>query len=321
MLLQKENLAYWTGENWHYSWQEDKVQSTAFAVKALINVSGNSELTDKAVRWLLIQKQGFSWHSTQETAAVIFALSDYLRITGELDPDFRVKVLVNGTEAASAEMKYADIMKDPREFNIPGSELRHGKNDVKIIKEGKGKLYFSGISEYYTMNETAAAKYNSFKIRREYYPLKMEPRGDRTLYVKDKFNGSVKSGQEILVKTFVESSDEGLQYFILEDMLPSGFEPVKDEQNFEIEGENNYKYYDPYMYMYDRPWIWNYADREYRDEKVAFFMTQISGSMEFSYIIKAQIPGEYTIAPAMGYLMYYPEVAGHSGMTEIKVTD
>jgi uncharacterized protein YfaS (alpha-2-macroglobulin family) len=103
-----------------------------------------------------------------------------------------------------------------------------------------------------------------------------------------------------------------MEYFILEDMLPSGFEVVKDIQNYEIEGENNYSpYYDNYGWG-RRPWIWNYADKEYRDEKVAFFVTYVSEKMEFSYIMKAQIPGEYSVMPAQGYLMYYPELAGNT---------
>ncbi|HSD63117.1 MAG TPA: hypothetical protein VLB50_04935, partial [Ignavibacteriaceae bacterium] len=87
---------------------------------------------------------------------------------------------------------------------------------------------------------------------------------------------------------------------------------------FEIEGENNYGYYENWKY---RPWRWFYADREYRDEKVAFFVTDCTDKMEFSYIIKAQMPGAFTIPAAQGYLMYYPEVGGNSSTISIKVID
>ncbi len=43
--------------------------------------------------------------------------------------------------------------------------------------------------------------------------------------------------------------------------------------------------------------------------------------MEFSYILKAQLPGSYTAMPSDGALMYYPEVSGHSDMMEIVVED
>ena len=96
---------------------------------------------------------------------------------------------------------------------------------------------------------------------------------------------------------------------MLEDMLPSGIEVVKDENKYEIEGENDYRYHD---YWGGRHWRWFYSDREYRDEKVAFFVTYGSQRMEFSYIIKAQIPGKYNIMPSQASLMYYPEINGNS---------
>jgi uncharacterized protein YfaS (alpha-2-macroglobulin family) len=43
--------------------------------------------------------------------------------------------------------------------------------------------------------------------------------------------------------------------------------------------------------------------------------------MEFSYLIRAQIPGKVTVSPAQAYLMYYPEVNGNSGWMEFRVSD
>src|SRR5690606_3591212 len=196
--------------------------------------------------------------------------------------------------------------------------LKSGNNSIRIEKNGKGKLYFSALAEYYSRNETAAAKVNRFEINRDYFVLKPVLRDKRIIYVKEKFNGVVKSGDNLLVKTLVESSDDNLQYFILEDMLPSGFEVVKDENQFTIEGENNY---DNFPRPLSYTWRWFYADREYRDEKTAFFVTNVYPQMEFSYIIKAQMPGKFTAMPAQGYLMYFPEVSGSSDMAEFEVRE
>lgn len=321
MVHSEDRFAYWGGKEWHYSWQDDKVQTTAFVLKALLKTNSNTELIGKSVRWLLQQKQGFSWRSTQETAAVVFALADYLKTTNELNPDYTVTVYVNGEQAANLHFTKDDIYKENETFIFSGlkdNTLHTGSNEIKIVKNGNGKLYFSGINQYYTNDENAVAKAGSFKVKREYYILKPEQTKDRIIYTKERFNGTAVSGENILVKTYVDTRDNDLQYFILEDMLPSGFEAVKDEQNFEIEGENNYKYYDYWDY---RPWRWFYADREYRDEKVAFFVTNVNESMEFSYIIKAQMPGEYTVPAAQAYLMYYPEVGGNSQPLNITVND
>ena len=317
---EEKSFAFWGGQEWHYNWQNDNVQGTAFAIKALLNINGNSELISKAINWLLKKKQGFSWRSTQETSVVLFALTDYLKITKELDPDFNVKVYVNGKDAADLNFGKDDIYKEAKTFKFTNSDLEKGKNIVRIEKSGKGKLYFSGINEFFTENLSDIKQDNGFTIRREYYILETGEKDDRIIYFKQKFDGTVTSGQDIFVKIFVESKSDNLDYFILEDMLPSGFEVVKDMDKYFIDGESNYQTHYDYYFDY-MPWRWHYADREYRDEKVAFFVTSCQNKMEFSYIIKAQIPGEYKIMPVQGYLMYYPELNGFSDVVEMNVLD
>jgi uncharacterized protein YfaS (alpha-2-macroglobulin family) len=317
----EKNYAYWGGKQFHYRWQDDKVQGTAFAVKALLKTGSNPELAGKAVKWLLMQKQGFSWRSTQETAAVIFALTDYLKVTRELNPDYTAEVYVNDKKVFDKHFTASDIFSETGTIRLNGLDekvIKNGNNKIKIVKNGAGKLYFSGVNEYYSKERVTTAFDNKFKIRREYYMLRPEKDGGRIVYEKEKFRGKVKSGEDILVKTYVESDDDNLQYFMLEDMFPSGFEIVKETDNYTIEGENDYPYYGHYGY---RPWRWFYADREYRDEKAVFFVTNTNREMEFSYIIKAQIPGRYNIMPASGSLMYYPEVNGSSGMVSVEVVE
>lgn len=317
---EEKSFAFWGGEEWHYRWQNDNVQGTAFAVKAILNVEGNSDLIAKAVRWLLLKRQGYSWRSTQETSIVLFALTDYLKITKELDPDFSVKIFLNDKEVFNKNFDKSDVFKQSETFKFSGSELKKGNNKLRIEKSGKGILYLSGLSEFFTEDIKSVENNNGFKVKREYYVLETGEKDDHIIYFKKKFDGTVTSGQDIFVKTFVESKSDNLDYFILEDMLPSGFEVVRDMDKYFIDGENNYSTYYDYYYDY-MPWRWQYADREYRDEKVAFFVTSCQSKMEFSYIIKAQIPGEYKIMPAQGYLMYYPELNGFSDVVNIKVED
>lgn len=321
MVNEESGFAYWGGKTWQYRWQNDNVQGTAFAVKAIVNVKGDSEIIEKAIKWLLKKRQGFSWRSTQETANIVFTLTDYLKLTRELNPDYSVKVFVNEKEVLSKQFSANDIYSDNPTIKVDAVKdnlLKTGKNRVRILKQGNGKVYFSALTEYFTTDINSLEKANGFKISREYYLLEPREVDGKIIYRKEKFNGKITSGKELFVKTFVETKSADIEYFILEDMLPSGFEVLKDIDRYAIEGENNYPIYDYYDY---RPWRWHYADREYRDEKVAFFVTYCSTSMEFSYIIKAQIPGEYKIMPAQGYLMYYPEFNGFSDVVNVKVED
>ena len=319
-VYEETSYAYWKGDKSSYHWQNDQVQSTAFALKAILKNEPNNYLIAKIVRWLIMQKQGYSWRSTQETAVVIFALTEYLKISNELNPDFKTVVYVNNKKVVEKHFAEDDIFLEMNPIDVSGLEeniLKSGTNRIKIIKEGEGKLYLSGYGQYYTKNKLIENSNESFKITREYFLLEPETKDGRLVYVKKEFGGIVKSGENIFVKTLVKCDEANMDYFILEDMLPSGFEPVKDERYFEIEGEKNYSYDD----SYSNSWRWFYSDKEYRDDKVSFFVTNTKEEMEFTYILKAQIPGTYSAMPSNGALMYYPEVNSHGNINHIVVED
>lgn len=312
---EEANYASW-GENTYY-WQNDKVQSTAFAVKALLQSGSNTKLIDKAVKWLLLQKKGYSWRSTQETATVLFALTDYLLLTNELDPDYSIKVLLNGNVVYEDKIGKENIFSENKTIkvnNINKKLLNKGNNELTVVKSGKGKVYFSGTVEYFTFDDYISENNNGFEVKREYYLLKQEQNKNEIKYSLNYFDKTIKSGDEIFVKVKVSSKKDGLQYFILEDMIPSGFEFVRNIDDYNIIGEETDNYY-------YGSWRWFYADREYRDEKIAFFVTYPNDEMEFTYIIKAQLPGEYSIMPSQASLMYYPEINGNSYSTNIVVKD
>ncbi|MDZ7344277.1 MAG: hypothetical protein ONA90_07155, partial [candidate division KSB1 bacterium] len=85
----------WGGKSWHYNWQDDYVETTAFAVKSLVQVKYGSPRINSGIRYLLTQKRGNAWRSTKDTAMIIFALLDYLEKSKELEPNYHVKIFLN----------------------------------------------------------------------------------------------------------------------------------------------------------------------------------------------------------------------------------
>lgn len=313
-----EGAAYWEGKEFHYRWQDDKVQTTAMALKALINIDINSSLKEKVVRWLMTQRMGLYWRNTQETAIVIYSIVDYLTHSNELDPDYTMKIYFNGQIIVEKRITKEDVFKKPEVINADSKLIVHGQNEIKIEKSGKGKLYYSSYTSYYNDSENLQPKEDGFRVEREYFKLeKYNAYGENKItYRKKYFDGDVKSGDEILVKLRVYTKDENNQYFMLEDELPSGIEVITDDWAYTIEGENNYMGYSYYF------WRWWYADKEIRDDKVVFFATHLGkGEYEFSYIMQAQIPGEYNVNPAKGMLMYYPEYNGSTGKIKLNISE
>jgi uncharacterized protein YfaS (alpha-2-macroglobulin family) len=317
-----ESGAFWGGEAWHYSWQEDKVQTTAMAVKALVNqqsyVSQNPEILNKAIRWLMVQRHGGGWYNTQQTAFIVYAMVDYLKTSKELEPDYSVKVYLNNELIMDKQMTRDDVFKKDSSIVIDGIKLKQGVNDVKIEKNGAGKFYLSSDLSYYTNEELIHPREEGFRVEKEYFKLEKYTKYNESeiLYRKRYFDGSVKSGDDILVKVRVSAKDNDLQYFMLEDPIPAGCEVVKEDWAYKIEDEKDYNGWDYYW------WRWWYADKDIRDNRVTFFATYLWGdTYEFSYILHAQIPGVYNVIPATGSLMYYPEVRGSSEELKLRIED
>jgi len=317
-----ETGSYWGGEAWHYSWQDDKVQTTAMAIKALVNsqsyVSQNPEILNRAIRWLMMQRHGGGWNSTQQTAFIVYAMVDYLKKSKELEPDYSVKVYVNNEVVLDKKMTREDVFAKSVPIVIEGIKLKAGVNDIKIEKEGAGKVYVSSELSYYTNEENIKPREEGFRVEKEYFKLEKYTRysDNKIVYKKRYFDGTMKSGDEILVKVRVSSKDNNMQYFMLEDPIPAGCEVIKDDWAYTIDEEKDYSGWDYYW------WRWWYADKDIRDNRVSFFATYLWGdTQEFSYILRAQIPGSYNVIPATGMLMYYPEIRGSSEELRIVIEE
>jgi uncharacterized protein YfaS (alpha-2-macroglobulin family) len=66
--------------------------------------------------------------------------------------------------------------------------------------------------------------------------------------------------------------------------------------------------YEPYW------WWWNWYSRsELRDEKVVLFADYLpKGTYEYSYTMRATLPGDYQVIPTTANEFYFPEVFGRS---------
>lgn len=309
------NLCSWGGKSWHYNWQDDNLETTAFAVKSLVQVKAGSPRINQGIRYLLLQKRGEAWRSTKDTAMIIFALVDYLEKSRELEPDYRVRIHVNDQLVFDQRMTKAEANGQEQAIRLPASQLRLGPNRVRIEKTGAGKFFSTFRTTYYQAGENLRRSTTGFGVEREFYLLNREASGARLVYAKTGFSGTLRSGEEMLVKLRVTSTSD-FEYFMLEDPLPAGVEVIKDESGYVIPGERNY------AGRAEEGWRPQYAGRETRDEKVAFFATRLAaGVHEFTYLVRAQIPGAYHVMPALASLMYYPEYQGNSSEARVRIVE
>ena len=120
------------------------VETTALSLKALARISPQSPLLPKAARWLVAHRRnGYYWLSTKETAFAIFGLTDYLKSSQELSPDYSFEVYLNGTQVMSQRV---DSAASPPVLVIKKGADVGANNQIRIVKHGRGALYITSAS-------------------------------------------------------------------------------------------------------------------------------------------------------------------------------
>jgi uncharacterized protein YfaS (alpha-2-macroglobulin family) len=295
LAVEEGGFVHFTGVGeWHYSWHDSPIQTTATALRAIVATRGaDDEKLEGVVRWLALKRRGNYWRSTQETAAVVFALSDYLAATGELEGNYVARVMVNGVEAGSLAVTPENVASAKLHIYLKDKEgaVKPGANDVRVEVSGTGKVYYSTLLTYFKQEDEIMPVDEGFVVSRKYYRL---TKGGTE--AAEGIPDVVRPGDRFRVDvTF--SVKNAMEYVILEDYFPSGFEV--DEGALARE------------YYYD--WYRGNFHRERRDEKMAFFFTELSaGEYAVSYVIHAEQPGKHLALPAKASLMYAPEIWGSS---------
>ncbi|HEV2037195.1 MAG TPA: hypothetical protein VGQ96_01200, partial [Candidatus Eremiobacteraceae bacterium] len=200
------------------------VETTALSLKALAQISPRSALLPKAARWLVSHRRnGYYWLSTKETAFAIYGLSDYLKTSQELSPDYTFEIYVNGEQVATQHVTSVAIQ--PFLVTKKGAEVA-GNNQIRIVKHGRGALYVSTALEYFTGDDEVQAQATpDLKLTREYLRLRVvEKEQGKPSWKIEPLTGELHSGDLIVVRLHLEGARA--QYLMIEDPIPAGCEQV-----------------------------------------------------------------------------------------------
>ena len=195
----------------------------------------HSPLLPKAAVYLVNHRsQGYYWDSTEQTAMVIYGLTDYLERTQELKPNYSVEVQVNGKTVATKKFTAADALAPATTVTLNESQLAPGANQIRIAKSGDGRLYWSTRGEYYS-NESKVVNTGSFKlsVARQYYKLTLAAEGRPRRVSPRQARGPVQVGDTLAVRITVGGND--WKYLMIEDPIPSGTESIARDDLYELD--------------------------------------------------------------------------------------
>ena len=303
--------AHWSSRHktLHGGEENNEIEATALSVKALARISPQSQLLPKAARWLVkSRRHGYYWNSTKDTAFAIFGLTDYLKVSQEMSPEYTVEVYLNGEQVLARQMTAADA-RSAQAFVIQrkGTEVGAASN-LRIVKRGRGVLYLSTTLVHYTSGEETPAQSSAqLRLTREYLRLRLEQDEQGVLKWKtEPLKGELRSGDVIVSRLTVEG--QGAQYLMIEDPIPAGCEPVEDVSGLALDSS-------------DKDWSDWYSSREFRDQRVVFFLNYFDGKATYKYALRVQVPGQFRIAPARVEQMYQPDIQSNTANGSLTILD
>ena len=293
----------WNGE-WRYYFSS--IEMTATALTAAVKLSPNDQRIPKVAGWLLSRRELNHWYSTRDTATILYALSDYLTRTKEMQPNYTASVFHNGRKVASVHFDKSSIFQPEKEIVIHPTDVRSGRNNIKIGISGPGVLYYTVELTQYVYREDMARTItgSGITVSREY--RKLVPRWDETLkstrlQPAQSTTTCFQSGDVVQVRLIVNSPSK-YDHILVEDYLPAGCEAF-DRGRVE-------------------PWEWTYwwVDRDVRDERVSFYVETLpAGKRTLEYEFRAAVPGTYHAMPPLAQAMYQPEITASGPEDRVRV--
>ena len=290
--------AHWEeGSVDYWNWNTD-LRTTAIVLAAFIKVDPQNPLTANAVRWLMSNRQGGHWASTQETAWTLMALTDWLVTSKEYDTNYAYAVGLNGAKLKDGAAS-KDNLTETLKLNIGLKDLLADQANYLVFTRGAGagNLYYSA---YLTVNlpvENIQPLDQGMIVSRQYFSLD-DPKKPITQAAR---------GDLVRVRLTIVAPD-ALHYVVINDPLPAGFEAVDTAIATDAQAPSVYTRQD----FDERGWGWWYfSHTEMRDEKVVLSSDYLpAGTYVYTYLARASTAGTFKVIPPTAAEFYFPDVGG-----------
>ena len=314
---QSAHLKLGNGGYW-WNWYGSEMEAHAWYLKLLAATNPKSKQARGLVKYLINnRKHATYWNSTRDTAYCIEAIADYMRASGENNPDAEVTVLVDGKEIKTVKITKENLFSYDNKVVIAGDALGTGDHKVELKRKGNGPLYTNAYLTVFTKEDFIKKAGLEVKVDRAYYKLERIEATENTAGTEGQVIGHkvekykripLKSGDMLVSGDLVEvelhiHSKNDYEYLMFNDWKPAGLEAVDVQSGYTRNAG---------MHAY----------MEMHHEKTSFFVRQLArGSHSLKYRLRAEIPGSFSALPTQAEAMYAPELKANSDEMKIQVKD
>lgn len=290
----RDEGTFWQPEDRSWLWYNDRIETHAWALRALMEITPDDPRRDGLVQWLFLNKKLNHWKSTRATAEVLYSLAWYLRATNQL--------AVREEASVTAAHRTTTFVFEPERFTgrknqvvVEGAKLdaekRPADATVVVEKTTPGLLFASATWRFSTEELPAEARGDLFEVTRRYF-RRVKTGDEVTLRPLDR-SARLAVGDEVEVQLSVRAK-AAAEYVHLRDPRPAGLEPDRA-----VSG-----------------WKWDLGLARYeetRDSGSNFFFERLpAGEYTMKYRLRANLAGEFRSAPAQLQSIYAPEFVAYS---------
>ncbi len=323
----------------HTSWPSSgffsstATKNTALASWALLNHDPKDPLIPRGLAFLLNRKTAGCFFCTQDPLYTSGMIVQYSKISQEGETQFKASVALGGKTLLTQNFDREHLFA-VRSEKIAMKDLLSQKMpiDLQLSKEGAGTLYYDMVLKYYLSPDQTPTREEGLILSREYYELN-DTKEEKPL---TEFKvGENYKGHMVLVVP------QDMNYVVVQDLLPSGFEPIdmtlaissaalqlksnehpEESEGFQTDDSEEYENarfilrshsYDDVLVPEDYGMNFGFTHQEVRDDLILWSDRFLpAGVYHIRYPVRATTAGRYLMPGAMAFEFYEPEIFARS---------
>ena len=305
---------------------DSPTRSTAIVLRALLMADKKHPLAAKLVRGLLAARKNGSWRSTQETAFVMLALSDYSDKQEHRVPNFHARAWMGKKELFGADFEGHSTL--AQKHSLPTSKVSYEPGTLLVFeKRGRGKLFYEARLRYAPRRLPRRALDRGFFVQRSLRAVTPESLGKATRDIPGRSMTRFVGGGLVLADVIVVTPSPR-DFVVIDDPLPAGMEAIdaslatasgsldEDGDGAEAVDEDEERDARAHGRAFTKAW----HRRELRDDRVLFFVDHMpAGMYHYRYLARATTLGAFLVPPTKAEEMYSPEVFGRTGAWTVEI--
>lgn len=273
-------------------WGNDRFEITAAVLKAFAAHDPQHEIVPEILQFFVSTKRGKKWNSTKDTAMILYAMCDYLSTQKREGQTHKAEthLTVNGKGH-----KVLNETWKPATLVIEGKDLKEGQNALAFTKGDKKHLYRM-VFRFWKNGQDVAALNDGVEVGRIFTLMDAHGHRIRTL----------RSGDTVPRGSYIKSH--------LTAFYPQGRLNYTLAANPKLScGE--------YTVQDEKLSAGAHVLREAKAAGVYWHHEQGNQRLTNESMYRAELAGEFLIAPAYVELMYDTAVRGHSGSFKLIVSE